>query len=63
MGLPLLLWLVSGSLPVFVLSFTGLKRLFPLWLTVSSRLACDHDSLSRCTDIVFQGGIFVRPSV
>ena len=29
----------------------------------SSFLVCDHDSLSRCTDIVFQGGISICPSV
>ena len=54
-GLPLLLWLVSRSLPIFSLSFVGLKQLLPLQLTVSNRLAYDHDSLSRCTDIIFQG--------
>ena len=37
-GFPLLLWLVSGSLPVFALSFVGLKQLLPLQLTFSSRL-------------------------
>ena len=54
-GLPFLLWLVLGSLLVFALSFAGLKRLLYFRLTVSRRLACDHDNLSRGTDIVFQG--------
>ena len=54
-GLPLLLWLVLGSLPVFALAFAELKWLLPLRLTVSSLLACDHDSLSHCIDVIFQG--------
>ena len=54
-GLSLLMWLVLGSLSVFALPFTGLKRFLPLLLTISSWLAYDHDSLSRCTDVIFQG--------
>ena len=62
-GLPLLLRLVSGSLLIFALPFVGLKRLLPFRLIVFSWLACDHDSLSRCVDIVFQGGISICPFV
>ena len=54
-GLPFLLWLVSGSLPIFAQPLAGLKRLLPLWLIVPSRLARDHGCLSRYTDIILQG--------
>ena len=62
-GLPFLLGLVSGSLPVFALSFARLRWLLPLWFTVPNWLTCDHDSLSRCTNIVFQGGVSICPFV
>ena len=52
-GLPFILWLVSGSLSIFALSFIGLRKLIPFRLIVCSRFACDHDGFSRCMDIVF----------
>ena len=55
LGFPLLLRLVSGSLPIFSLPLVGLKRLLPLQLAISSQLASDHDSLSHCMDVIFQG--------
>ena len=32
----------------------GVRRFLPLRLTTSSRIACDHDSLTRDMDVVFQ---------
>ena len=54
-GLSLLLRLVSGPLSILTLPLAGLKRLFPFWLVVSDWLARDHDCLSCCTDVIFQG--------
>ena len=52
--LPLFLLLIAGSLSVFALTFLGLRQLLPLLLVALSRLACDHDSLCCCADIIFQ---------
>ena len=30
------------------------QMLLPLWLVAFSRLACDHDSLCCCADVIFQ---------
>ena len=62
-GLPLLLCLISGLLPIFALPFPELKRLLSLRLTTSNRLAYDHNSLSGCTDVIFQCSISICPSV
>ena len=37
------------------LPFPRVRRLLPFQLTASSRLACDHDSLSHYMDVIFQG--------
>ena len=54
-GLPLLLRFISGSLLIFALPLAGLRRLLPFRLAVSSCLARDHDCLSCCTNVIFQG--------